>query len=708
MFTGRSWGEFVSTCARASDAWSAARGRRRARSVCSTRMRRSRTRVFRPTNNFSPISCSALCGVDERVGAPREQLSMLQKTLASSFIIVALTACAPSLTRSRQTPRLRVRARAATRRERQRRGWPPARRLGHRRDDTGHAGVRRRAVLARRARGDERRCRARLSSDRRRVSAVAAQRRRAAAARAARGRARRSRVRRPRTSTVSARESAASRARPRRAAACPVAVRAERNPTRVHVAAATLSDVPDSAVEMRNQLQYYSPRCAAADANRGLATAAARQRGDTARRAARRRRRAKQARQARYTLQVAAYYQTHASRRARETTEGARIRRTSRRQTKPFRVRIGRYETRAGRRRSRNSSRPERSTRSSPISGLTISDDAVADAAHAAVPRDQGSPSERDPVFPHGRVLRDVLRRRRNGVARARSDADVAQQRRRGRSAARRRSGEGGGRLRAPPRAAGIPRRDLRAGRRSEGREGRGSTRSHRDGHAGRRVLRRSARRLAQQLHLRDLRRGASAGRDDTRRRRRGGRLDRRGAARRHDSQRARSAARAAGAARDSRARGFARHASGVAERRARHRARSLGVRRAARARRSRRASTACCRSTDSASTPTDALDRRRGGRAASLSARAAAGGLAAARASDHRAARRRHAARRDDAAQSRAGRIAARRRLEGTLLSVLDRTGTPMGARLLRQWILAPLTDRAGDRRAPRRRRRR
>jgi DNA mismatch repair protein MutS len=32
----------------------------------------------------------------------------------------------------------------------------------------------------------------------------------------------------------------------------------------------------------------------------------------------------------------------------------------------------------------------------------------------------------------------------------------------------------------------------------------------------------------------------------------------------------------------------------------------------------------------------------------------------------------------------------------EGTLLSVLDRTGTPMGARLLRQWILAPLTNRA------------
>ena len=31
----------------------------------------------------------------------------------------------------------------------------------------------------------------------------------------------------------------------------------------------------------------------------------------------------------------------------------------------------------------------------------------------------------------------------------------------------------------------------------------------------------------------------------------------------------------------------------------------------------------------------------------------------------------------------------------EGTLLSVLDRTGTPMGARTLRQWVLSPLIDR-------------
>src|SRR3977135_3127994 len=31
-----------------------------------------------------------------------------------------------------------------------------------------------------------------------------------------------------------------------------------------------------------------------------------------------------------------------------------------------------------------------------------------------------------------------------------------------------------------------------------------------------------------------------------------------------------------------------------------------------------------------------------------------------------------------------------------GTLLAVLDRTMTPMGTRLLRQWRLAPLIDRA------------
>ncbi|HEU4631367.1 MAG TPA: DNA mismatch repair protein MutS [Gemmatimonadaceae bacterium] len=40
-------------------------------------------------------------------------------------------------------------------------------------------------------------------------------------------------------------------------------------------------------------------------------------------------------------------------------------------------------------------------------------------------------------------------------------------------------------------------------------------------------------------------------------------------------------------------------------------------------------------------------------------------------------------------------GDVAARGDVSGTLLGVLDRTRTPMGARLLRQWLLAPLLDR-------------
>ena len=43
----------------------------------------------------------------------------------------------------------------------------------------------------------------------------------------------------------------------------------------------------------------------------------------------------------------------------------------------------------------------------------------------------------------------------------------------------------------------------------------------------------------------------------------------------------------------------------------------------------------------------------------------------------------------------------------ESTLLAVIDKTETSMGARLLRQWLSRPSLDRAGDRIAPRRRRR-
>ena len=107
------------------------------------------------------------------------------------------------------------------------------------------------------------------------------------------------------------------------------------------------------------------------------------------------------------------------------------------------------------------------------------------DAAHAAVPGDQVAASGRDPVLPDGRLLRDVLRRRRDRVARPRPHAHVAQQRRRGRSAARRRAGESGRRVPAPARAAGLSRRDLRAGR---------GSRSSRRGSCGARWSRRSRR----------------------------------------------------------------------------------------------------------------------------------------------------------------------------------------------------------------------
>jgi len=104
----------------------------------------------------------------------------------------------------------------------------------------------------------------------------------------------------------------------------------------------TLSDVPDSAVETRNQLQYYSPRCAAADANPAsqLPLPAA---GDTSRHAAA----GPPSKPGRYTLQVAALAKRSdadaLAKRLKAKGLDVRIVGTS----KPFRVRIGRYETRA-------------------------------------------------------------------------------------------------------------------------------------------------------------------------------------------------------------------------------------------------------------------------------------------------------------------------------------------------------------------------
>jgi tetratricopeptide (TPR) repeat protein len=105
----------------------------------------------------------------------------------------------------------------------------------------------------------------------------------------------------------------------------------------------TLADVPDSAVETRNQLEYYSPRCAAADAN--PASQLPLPPGDSARpgHVAT----APSGKTARYTLQVAAFPKRSDadSLAKRLKARGLDVRVVG--AAKVFRVRIGRYETRA-------------------------------------------------------------------------------------------------------------------------------------------------------------------------------------------------------------------------------------------------------------------------------------------------------------------------------------------------------------------------
>lgn len=106
----------------------------------------------------------------------------------------------------------------------------------------------------------------------------------------------------------------------------------------------TLSDVPDSAVETRNQLQYYSPRCVAADVNPASQLPLPPS-GDTAR--ARHGTPATPSKPGRYTLQIAAFAtRSEADALAKRLkTRGLDVRVVG--ASRPFRVRIGRYETRA-------------------------------------------------------------------------------------------------------------------------------------------------------------------------------------------------------------------------------------------------------------------------------------------------------------------------------------------------------------------------
>jgi hypothetical protein len=105
----------------------------------------------------------------------------------------------------------------------------------------------------------------------------------------------------------------------------------------------TLREIPNTEIELRNQLDYYTPRCAGVDTTRGPhADSTATKRDTTSSDSAAR----KPAAKGRFTLQICACATRAEADRLvkRLKTKGldARVVGTS----KPFRVRVGRYETR--------------------------------------------------------------------------------------------------------------------------------------------------------------------------------------------------------------------------------------------------------------------------------------------------------------------------------------------------------------------------
>jgi len=107
----------------------------------------------------------------------------------------------------------------------------------------------------------------------------------------------------------------------------------------------TLNEVPSEQVELRNQLDYYSPRCASVDTTNasgsGATSASSAPAKDTTRREA------AVAPKGKYTLQVASY---NSKADAEKLTSRLKARGLDARlvgATKVFRVRIGHYQTRA-------------------------------------------------------------------------------------------------------------------------------------------------------------------------------------------------------------------------------------------------------------------------------------------------------------------------------------------------------------------------
>ena len=264
-----------------------------------------------------------------------------------------------------------------------------------------HARVRRGALLARDARRDERRRRARLPPDRRRVSVVAAHGRRAAAARAARGRARRSSRRRRTHLERFLLENPRHPERGSRRAVMLVRLSFDQNDAQRGCIALGANAARGARVERRaaQSTRVSSPRCARTSTRQRAwrptrRSATTRADTTTARRDSATRR-PKRLRSAGGEVHAPGrgVHDARRGRRARQAARGdAASTRASSAPTRPFRVRIGHYETRAAATAAAKRAQGEEDRRVRHRDRRRRQDDAAASqhAADAAVPRDQG------------------------------------------------------------------------------------------------------------------------------------------------------------------------------------------------------------------------------------------------------------------------------------------------------------------------------
>jgi tetratricopeptide (TPR) repeat protein len=105
----------------------------------------------------------------------------------------------------------------------------------------------------------------------------------------------------------------------------------------------TLKELPESSVEVRNQLEFYLPRCNATDVSRGGAVPVSETARDTTKRDAT----TVAKTTGKYTLQIAAYKTKGEADALAKKLKARKLEARVVGTTKLFRVRVGRYETRA-------------------------------------------------------------------------------------------------------------------------------------------------------------------------------------------------------------------------------------------------------------------------------------------------------------------------------------------------------------------------